>query len=134
MNPTEPKSRVARSARIALVAGFAAILAFLALRTSPHLQYVPWMPRQIGVWADHHGVSRNTVAFFVFGLGAFLVIGTRIRRVLALAGFATALEVAQLWIPGRTFDWRDIVASLAGLALAWPVAWAVRRRFRASRC
>lgn len=134
MNPTEPKSRVARSARIALVAGFAAILAFLALRTSPYLQYVPWMPRQIGVWADHHGVSRNAAAFFVFGLAAFLLIGTQVWRVFAVAGFATALEVAQLWIPGRTFDWRDIVASLAGLALAWPVAWAVRRRLRASRC
>ena len=44
----------------------------------------------------------------------------------ALSVFATGLEVAQLWIPGRWFDWKDIVASVGGLAIAWAIVAAAR--------
>jgi hypothetical protein len=41
------------------------------------------------------------------------------------------LEVVQIWIPHRVFDWLDIYASLLGLALAWLAlaggAWVLRR-------
>jgi glycopeptide antibiotics resistance protein len=120
-----------RAARIVLVTASAGVVAFLALRTSPYLQYVPWMPRSIGVWADANGIVRNTAAFFLLALVALLVFRTRGWLVLALAVFATAIEVAQLWIPGRVFDLRDIAASIGGILLAWPVAWALRRGFTA---
>ena len=104
------------------------LIAFLALRTSPYLQYIPWMPRRIGVWADHNGIVRNAAAFFVFALVAFLVVGRRPWHVFALCLFATALEVAQLWIRGRVFDWRDIFASIIGILLAWPLLGHCARR------
>ena len=126
-------TRRQRNVRIAIVALLAAVIAFLALRSSPYLQYIPWMPRRIGVWADHHGVSRNAVAFFGLGLAVFLLIGLRAWHFALLCGFAAGLEVAQLGIRGRTFDWRDIVLSIVGIALAWPIAWALRRRWF-SRC
>lgn len=110
------------------VAALAAVLAFFALRSSPYLQYIPWLPRGIGVWADSNGIVRNVAAFFGLGLATFLLVGRRAAHVLALCAFATALEVSQLWIRGRVFDWRDIVASIAGIALAWPIVWLVRRR------
>lgn len=104
-------------------------LAYLALRPSPFVSEVPWIPSALGRWADRHGIFRNTVAFFVLGLLAFSLVGRRWLHALALALFATLIEVAQLWIPHRVFDLKDIVASLAGLALAWLIVWlAVRLR------
>lgn len=116
-----------RHVKIAVVVAFAAMIAFLALRSSPYLQYVSWMPRRVGVWADGNGILRNTVAFFGLGVLALGLLGVRVWHVLVLCFFGTAIEVAQLWIPGRTFDWKDIVATIAGVLLAWPVAWGARR-------
>ena len=114
--------------RAGLALALAAVIAFFALRTSPYLQYIPWLPRSVGVWADHNGILRNTAAFFVLALIIYLLLGRRLGCVLALVVFGGAVEVAQLWIRGRVFDWRDIVASIAGILLAWPVAWVFRRR------
>jgi hypothetical protein len=118
-----------RRFRIVLVLTLAGVMAFFALRTSPYLQYIPWLPRSVGVWADHHGIVRNTVAFFVLALAVYLLMGCRAWHVVALSGFATIVEVAQLGVRGRVFDWSDIGASIAGVLLAWPIGWALRRRF-----
>lgn len=123
-----------RTIRLLLVLGLGAVMAFLALRSSPYLQYIPWMPRRLGVWADQHGILRNTVAFAGFALAAFLLLGGRRWLVAALCGFGALIEVAQLWIPGRTFDWKDIVASVAGVLIAWPFAWAGRRLMASRSC
>ena len=120
---TQPRSPRRRLAAILLVTAFAAMLAFFALRSSPYLQYIPWMPRRVGVWADSHGVVRNAVAFFGLGLCSFTAVGRGLAHAFALCAFATAVEVAQIWIGSRAFDWRDIVASVAGVMIAWPVAW-----------
>lgn len=111
------------------LAALAGALAYFALRPSSFLQTVPWLPPGIGRWADAHGVGRNFVAFFALGIASFPLLGHRIGQVAALCAFATLLEVAQLWIPTRQFDWRDIVVSLAGVLSAWPPAlWLARRR------
>jgi VanZ family protein len=103
-----------------LLAGLALLaMAYLALRSSPFVAEVPWIPTALGEWADRHGIFRNTVAFFALGLFAFGLVGRRWPHALALALFATLIEVAQIWIPHRVFDLQDIAASLAGLALAW---------------
>jgi hypothetical protein len=86
------------------------------------------MPRGIGIWADRNGILRNVVAFWVLGLGVFLVLGRGGRYVLGLCVFGIALEVSQLGIRGRVFDWKDIGATLVGIFLAWVIAWLVRRR------
>lgn len=114
--------------RVALVAALTGVMAFLALRTSPYLQYIPWVPRSIGVWADHNGILRNTAAFLVFAFFVYVIVGRSWWVVVSLCLFATAVEVAQLGVRGRVFDWRDIVASIAGILLAWPIAWVLRRR------
>lgn len=127
-----PDARRGHLARLLFVGGFALLIAFLALRRSPYLQYIPWMPRSLGIWADHHGVLRNTAAFFAFALAVLGALGPRGVHVGALCLFGTAIEVAQIWIPSRTFDWRDIVASIAGVLLAWPFVW-LWRKWRLSR-
>lgn len=131
-HPTPPPSSRRRALALLAVGALAAAVAFLALRSSPYVQHVAWMPRQLGVWADRNGIFRNVVAFFVLGLTALSVLGPRLLHVVALCAFGTALEVAQLWIPGRVFDRKDIAATLAGILLAWPLAWLVRRLRRRS--
>ncbi len=117
-----------RLARFLVGIGLAAVMAFLALRPSPYLEYIGWMPRGLGVWADRHGVLRNTAAFFGCSVMVLALFGPRLWLVAALCAFGTGLEVAQLWIPGRIFDWKDIVATVTGVLLAWPVAWVLVRR------
>ncbi len=110
-----------RVARLVVVLCLAGALAFLSLRASSHVGTLPWIPGFVGNWADSHGILRNTAAFFAFGLMVFALLGVGWRVAGALAGFATVIEVAQLWIPSRNFDLLDIAAGLAGLALAWAV-------------
>lgn len=116
------RSALVRWIRWSVVLGALAVIAFFALRRSPYLQYIPWLPRGIGVWADSHGILRNVAAFFVLALIAFVFVGRRRAVAAGLAVFATAIEVAQLGIRGRVFDWRDILASLGGILLGWTVA------------
>lgn len=111
-----------------------AVIAFLALRSSPAMREVPWIPRHIAYWADSHGVSRNIVAFFGLGLVVLLAFSRAGWVFMLLCLLAAGLELAQIWIPGRQFDAADIVASIAGLALAWPAAWAITRVRREKKC
>lgn len=119
---------------LALV-GAAALFMFLAWRGSSWLGDIAWMPPWISRWADVHGVTRNIAAFFVFGLFGFNLLGRRGPHIALFSLFATAIEVAQIWIPSRYFDWRDIAASLAGLALAWiSIVLVAAARARPQRC
>ena len=119
-----------RAAKLVIVCALCGVVAFIALRSSSFVQSVPWIPRAIGVWADSHGVVRNTVAFFALGLAAFLLLRPQMWVLSLLCVFSAAIEVAQMWIPGRRFDGKDILASVVGIFLAWPVAWLLHRRRR----
>ncbi len=120
---------VRRALALLAVVGFTGLIAFLALRSSPNFIELRWMPHGFAVWADRHGVFRNVLGFFAFAFVILAILGPRVWYVATLCLFATALEVAQLWIPSRVFDLQDIVASLAGILLAWPCAWLLRRCF-----
>jgi hypothetical protein len=102
-------------------AGLVGCVGFFALRSSPHLTEITWLPRWLTVWADNHGVLRNVVAFAAFGLVTFAVSGCRCRTTIVAGLFAMVLEVGQIWLPARFFDWKDIAASWAGLVVAWAV-------------
>jgi len=116
-----PPSSLRFFRRLAVVSAIlcAAALAYLSLRPSAFVGEVPWIPTSLGRWADRHGVLRNAVAFFVFGFAYFACLSRRPLHLLALGVFAALIELGQLWLPRRVFDWRDIVASLAGLVCAW---------------
>jgi hypothetical protein len=93
-----------------------------------------------GQLAANIGLSTNPAHFVAFlalsvSGGALLwpARALRLGGVLALAGFF--VEVAQIWIPGRAFEWADVTANAAGagtggiLAHCWFV-WANRCRSR----
>lgn len=131
--PVSP-SRPSLFRRLAVVGAIlcAAALAYLSLRPSAFVGEVNWIPSSLGRWADRHGVLRNAAAFFVFGFFYFACLSRRGLHLIALGVFAVLIEVGQLWLPHRVFDWRDIVASLAGLVCAWLLAW-LGNRFKPSR-
>jgi hypothetical protein len=106
-----------RGARFLAAFTLLALFAFLAWRSSPWLQEIPWLPAWVGEWADRHGDLRNLPAFAGLGLGLITVLGLRAGLIIGL-GAAIGLEVMQLWIPSRFFSWMDIVASCAGVGLA----------------
>lgn len=119
--PPVPPSSPRLFRRLAVIGAVLGVTAFayLSLRPSAFVGEVNWIPSWLGRWADRHGVLRNAAAFFVFGFFYFACLDRRSLHLLALAAFAVAIEVGQLWLPHRVFDWRDIVASLAGLVCAW---------------
>jgi hypothetical protein len=133
MPPPEPfhrRPQLIAAARVFAVVAVALVFMFMAWRSSPRLVQLAWLPRGLTRWADHHGIARNVVGFFFFGVVCFTLVGRRWPQVLLAAVFATVLEVAQLWIPHRFFDRKDIYASLLGLALAWIVVMGVARALR----
>lgn len=96
--------------------GALGVVAFLALRSSPWLGELSWMPRWLSDWADRNGDLRNLPAFA--GLAAVLVLGLGRRwGGIVAATSAVGLEAAQVFIAGRVFGWADIAWSLVGVAL-----------------
>jgi hypothetical protein len=112
---------------VLILVAAALLFMFFAWRSSPRLGQLPWLPRTLTRWADRHGIARNVVGFFGLGVLAFALMGRRWPQVLLVAAFATVLEVAQIWIPHRFFDPKDIYASLLGVALAWVVVTGIVR-------
>ena len=113
---------------------------YLCLRPDPELKHITWLPKSLTYWADANGVVDNIPAFAVLALPfMYLCNGRRARRkaIAWLAVFAAVLELLQYFIPTRFCDWRDIVASWAGLAITWLgvefvywAAWRVRQKFK----
>lgn len=110
-----------RIVRYALALASVALIAFLGLRASPFMREISWLPPWVATWADRHWVLRSFVGFFLLGLVWFSLVRRGWRHVGALCGFATAVEVVQLWIPRRVYDWRDIAASILGVLAAWAI-------------
>jgi VanZ family protein len=107
-----------------------ALIGVLALSSIPHTQ----PPRMHGLDKLKHALE-----YFLVGL-VFLNLATRgfVRlapgRVLGawlmLLALAVLDETYQRWVPGRSFDWRDVAASATGglAAVAAVLAWWLGRR------
>ncbi len=117
-----------RTFRVLGASGAVAVIGFLALRSSPRVAELAWVPRWLSAWADHHGSLRNLPAFAALALVLILTLGRRPGSALA-ALLGVFLELAQTFISGRTFDWADIGWSLAGV-VAVSAAFAVACFFR----
>lgn len=109
-----------------LAVGAVAVISYLALRPSPWIGEVSWIPRWLGQWADAYGNFRNFPAFCLLAGVLALIAGAR-WGCAGAALLAVVVETAQVWIGGRTFDWADIFWSLAGVALTFVLARAVAK-------
>lgn len=93
------------------------LVAYFALRASPHLSEIGWLPEVVANWADRHGVLRNLPAFGLLYLVGLVAFGSGYAwRVCGLVCLiAVVLEAGQLMLPARTFDRDDILFSWAGV-------------------
>jgi colanic acid biosynthesis glycosyl transferase WcaI len=110
-----------------LLLGF---VAYLALRPTPVISTVPGMPKFMGRFFDTHDGFKNWFGFMTLAFAGFQAFSRRRppgraahREQVVWAAFCTALtcvfELAQLWIPHRTSDWRDILSGCAGIGSAF---------------
>ena len=136
---------------VAFVAVFGIVLYF-TFRASPNVSTLAWMPERWGIWLDEHDEFRHFIGFAVFaaiGFGLnfdalfnrsrsrfvrkFRSSRNRTGRLGAFLVLVYLLELAQLGMPGRDFDWLDVVNGWGGIVLAWAFWFAYKSRNRRHR-
>src|SRR6185369_5869529 len=132
-----------------------AIILFFTFRGSSNVSDLSWMPERWGLWLDEHDEFRHFIGFAVFAalgfaldldavftksrfrfLRRFKPSRNRTGRLGAFLVFVYLLELGQIGMPQRDFDWMDIVNGWGGILLAWSIWFAIkstqrRRRHRA---
>lgn len=139
------------AAVLACLAVFTVII-FFTFRPSPNVQDISWMPQRWGLWLDEHEQFRHFVGMTIF-TGMVLLLNFdsvfnrsrsrfvrkfrssrhRTGRLGALLVLVYALELAQLGLPNRDFDWLDVVNGWAGVLAAWGFWYALKSRSRRQR-
>jgi hypothetical protein len=104
---------------------YAALLAVTLLFTLyEELHLRRWLFHHFGRDSVVAGSLPNFLAVLVFSL-AYTVIkppqGSRqiIQTIATVVIGLTLYEIAQIWMPHRTFDWNDIAATLLGGLASW---------------
>lgn len=125
----ETTAWVWRMVRWGLVGTASLVICYLALRASPEIQTIPWMPRVVGGFLAQNDFLANLLGFVTLTLIVQAAFSGWSRpslvrfgwRVMALSVMVVGLEWAQLFLPRRNFDVKDMLAGLAGVAMAsWP--------------
>jgi VanZ like family len=94
----------------------------------PLLHIVRGHPRQYRIDVALN-VMANILVFMPFGATLGL-LGIRFRTmILVVFGLSTVIEVAQLFVPGRTTSTDDVLLNTLGAALGYAVVRTWRRRF-----
>jgi glycopeptide antibiotics resistance protein len=144
-----------RSARVIGVFAFVLLLAgilYLTFRPSTNVSELSWMPERWGLWFDEHDAFRHFVGFAFLALVAFMLNfdatfnrsrsrfirkfrSTRYKtgRLGALLVLVYLLELGQLVLPAREFDWLDVVNGWGGVLLVWGIMFAHKSRHRRQR-
>ena len=136
---------------IAFLALFAFIL-FFTFRPSHNVSDLSWMPQRWGLWFDDHDEFRHFVGFAIFAVACFMLnfdsvfnrsrsrfvrkfrsSRNRTGRLGALLVLVYLLELAQLGVPNRDFDWLDVVNGWSGILFAWGIWFAYKTRQRSHR-
>jgi VanZ family protein len=111
----------ARVAKILLILAIGTIL-WLALSANP--------PRAAGLF-DFDKLN-HLAAFFVLALlteYAFPSVIVSAQKLVPLLGFGLLIEVLQYWVGYRYFEWSDVAADAAGIAVFWVLRGVLRRTF-----
>lgn len=139
------------SGLLAFMALFGVIL-FFTFRGSTNVSDLSWMPQRWGLWFDEHDEFRHFIGFAAFAGVCFLLnfdsvfnrsrskfvrkfrsSRNRTGRLGALLVLIYLLELGQLAVPGRDFDWLDIVNGWGGILFAWGIWYAFKSRNRRQR-
>ena len=114
------------------------VVIFYALRPSLHGERTQGIPHALAFWINLHDGGSNVLAFAALASLGFwsseLRHGPALEsrgakdlaarnqggwRLVGLLSLVVLLEVAQIWIPGRVSDAKDVAAGWVGVLLAW---------------
>jgi VanZ family protein len=56
----------------------------------------------------------------------------RLSVICLVAGVAAADELHQLWLPGRSAEWHDLMADALGIAIFWSIAYCLTKVLNAA--
>ena len=141
--------------KLANVLAFGVILAaiiFFTFRGSAKMSDISWMPQRWGLWLDEHDEFRHFIGFAFFSAVTFSLnfdvalnrsrsrfirkfrsSPNRTGRLGALLVIIYLLELGQLALPNREFDWLDVVNGWAAVLLTWIIWNLATSRRRQSR-
>jgi hypothetical protein len=142
-------------ARLLGLMAFVLVLAaifYLTFRPSTNVSDLSWMPQRWALWFDEHDAFRHFVGFafvaaFAFSLNFDHIFNRshsrfirklrssryRTGRLGALLVLIYLLELGQLAVPQRDFDWLDVVNGWAAVLAAWGVWYAYKSHGRRNR-
>jgi hypothetical protein len=144
--------KLSRIAAVVAFLGMLGVILYFTFRDSSRLAEVPGMPQRWGLWLDDHDEFRHFIGFaalagFAFALNfdqfftrshkRFIrrLRSTRYRtgRLGGLLVMVYLLELGQIGMPNRDFDWLDIVNGWAGIVFAWSIFYFWRSGHRRRR-
>ena len=131
--------------------GMLTVVLYFALVPNVHHDIFQILPAPLRHWCGVHDDFNNFAAFAVLGLLGF-GLGSKVRprvgvansgpwtaavansrlRLSTLLALVCALEVAQIWIPGRDSSLHDVATGWAGVLTAWIFYAVLGRRASAS--
>jgi len=108
------------------------VLASLVMLLIPDFHPERWYSTGYHEWLD---IVQHSAYFFGFTL-MLLWVFPSVRRgnpwYFVVVLVATLLEVAQLWVPKRSFSLVDMCSNLLGITLGYVVWWAIKMIIRRS--
>lgn len=134
--------RVCQVAALLAAACATCLIVFLGMMPRPDVGHLNVLPADWARFIDHQHALRHTVGFFAFhllllGLGSLAGRLPSARHRLRLAGaicaLAAVLEAAQVFLPRRSVNLEDVLASCAGVALAAGIVEVPRMLFNRGR-
>jgi glycopeptide antibiotics resistance protein len=116
--------------RVPTIAAVSAILVLTLTPTSgsndrelvPFSDIGPALRHPLDV-SQSFGVPANIALFVPLGLVLCLRTWSLRRTVAAGLALSVGIEIAQLFIPGRTTSFDDVLLNTVGVALGWCTAW-----------
>ena len=117
---------------------------YLEFKSSSRITGVWFIPWRLAYWFERHDFLKNLIGFGLWVWSGLLALPNPTRQAGEVAtsksgwcgrGMMTvavfmiiivAMELVQLRMPGRTCDWRDMLAGWLGAWLAWAVVAPVR--------
>ena len=144
--------KVAKALTAVAFIAILAVVFYFTFRTSPNVSTLSWMPQRWGLWLDEHDEFRHFIGFTVLAAVGFMLnfdpllsrsrsrflrrfrsSRNRTGRLGAFLVLVYVLELGQLGMPGRDFDWLDVVNGWGGVVLAWCIWYAYKSRHRRQR-
>lgn len=108
------------------------VLCYLSFKPNPAIQEERWMPETVTAWFDMHDQWKNFIGFWCMGFAGFMtwprgVKGSKWALWALMTLVIVVMELIQIPIPRRWFDFKDIAAGGLGILAAWPCVEFVRR-------